>query len=67
MLFRSGRAKSLGNEVDASLVYDYTEDVQFDLTGGIFMPGNFFKDNTDAATKSTDNAVIVTGGVKVAF
>ncbi|HPO45126.1 MAG TPA: alginate export family protein [Spirochaetota bacterium] len=62
-----GRAKSLGNEVDASLVYDYTEDVQFDLTGGIFMPGNFFKDNTDAATKSTDNAVIVTGGVKVAF
>ncbi len=62
-----GRSRSLGNEVDASLVYDYTEDVQFDVTGGIFMPGNFFKDNTDSYTKSTDNAIILTTGVKVAF
>jgi hypothetical protein len=62
-----GRNKNIGDEVDASLVYDYTEDVQFDLTGGIFLPGKFYKDNTDTYTYSHDNAVILTTGVKVAF
>ncbi len=63
----TGRSRSIGNEVDASLVYDYTEDVQFDLTGGIFLPGDFYKDNTDSYTKSDDNAMILTGSVKVTF
>lgn len=62
---RSGR--SIGDEVDASLVYDYTEDVQFDLTGGVFVPGKLFDNNTDVDTKGNDTAVIVTGSVKVAF
>jgi hypothetical protein len=62
---RSGR--HIGQEIDASLVYDYTEDVQFDLSGGVFLPGNLFEDNTNAVTLSDDKAVIVTGGVKVAF
>jgi hypothetical protein len=62
-----GRNRNIGDEVDASLVYDYTEDVQFDLTGGIFLPGKFYKDNTDTYTYSHDNAVILTTGVKVAF
>ena len=59
--------KHIGQEIDTSLVYDYTEDVQFDLSGGIFIPGALFDDNTDAATKGNDNALIVTGGVKVVF
>jgi hypothetical protein len=63
----AGRSKTLGDEFDTSLVYDYTEDVQFDLTGGIFLPGKFYKDSTDTYTYSHDNAIIVTSGVKVAF
>jgi len=30
----------LGDAVDATITYDYTEDVQFGLTGGIFKAGN---------------------------
>ena len=63
----SGRGRSLGDEVDTTLVYDYTEDVQFDLTGGVFVPGSFYDDNRDSFTKSNTCAVIVTSGVKVAF
>ncbi len=62
---RSG--KGIGQEIDGALLYDYTEDVQFDLTGGIFFPGKVFDNNTDSLTKGNDSAVIVTGGVKVVF
>jgi hypothetical protein len=61
------RSRSIGDEVDTTIVYDYTEDVSFDLTGGVFLPGAFYDDNNDGITKSTTPAVIVTGGVKVAF
>lgn len=64
---QTGRNRSLGDEVDTTVVYDYTEDVQFDLTGGVFIPGGFYDDNPDSYTVSTTPAVIVTGGVKVAF
>ncbi|MEK6816946.1 MAG: alginate export family protein, partial [Nanoarchaeota archaeon] len=37
--YRMGDEKYLGQEIDAALVYDYTEDVQFSLLGGVFMPG----------------------------
>ncbi|MDP3786963.1 MAG: alginate export family protein [Candidatus Omnitrophota bacterium] len=62
---RGGR--HIGQEIDTSLVYDYTEDVQFDLSGGLFFPGNLFDDNIDANTKGDNHAIIVTGGVKVVF
>ena len=61
------RGYNLGDEVDTTLLYDYTEDVQFDLTGGIFVPETFYTRNSDSYTKSTDPAIIVTGGVKVTF
>ena len=61
------RSMNLGDEVDTTILYDYTEDVQFDLTGGVFIPETFYKNNGDANTKSITPAVIVTGGVKVAF
>lgn len=58
---------SIGDEVDACLLYDYTEDVQFDLTGGVFLPGKLFDNNSNSLTKSNDIATTVTGSVKVAF
>ena len=39
--------RDLGWEVDASLVYDYTEDVQMGLVSAWFMPGDFFADIND--------------------
>jgi hypothetical protein len=51
----------LGWEWEAGVSYDYTEDVQFGLTGGIFMPGAAFSsDNRDAAKQ-------VMGSMKVTF
>jgi len=43
--------KNLGQEVDLSLAYDYTEDVKLGLTAGFFLPGKtFLKDNNDMAS-----------------
>lgn len=36
--FRLGDGRFVGQEVDLTLTYDYTEDVQFSLLGGIFLP-----------------------------
>ena len=58
---------NLGDEVDATLLYDYTEDVQFNLSGGVFVPETFYKENPDSSTLSTTPAVMVMGGVKVTF
>lgn len=53
--------KSLGQEVDLKLTYDYTEDVQFMLNTGAFMPGDAF----DSQNKKTATQVI--GSMKVTF
>ncbi len=51
----------LGNEVDLGITYDYTEDVQFVLSGGAFMPGGAFeKPNRETAKQ-------VIGSMKVTF
>ncbi len=53
--------KNLGDEVDLSLGYDYTEDVKLGLTAGYFLPGKtFLKDNNELAST-------VIADVKVAF
>nr|MBU1327825.1 alginate export family protein [Candidatus Omnitrophota bacterium] len=53
--------KNLGQEVDLSLGYDYTEDVKLGLTAGYFLPGKtFLKDNNDPATT-------IMADVKVSF
>lgn len=57
--------KDLGQEVDLLLTYDYTEDVQFGLNGGVFMPGAVF--TTSASDPNRENAYQVIGSVKVAF
>ena len=53
--------KDIGYEVDADLMYDYTEDVQLGLSLGWFVPGNFF----DSA--NNENAKQAIAKVGVAF
>lgn len=52
--------KSLGDAVDITAVYDYTEDVQFGLTAGIFLPGAAFNSDDNKATQ-------IIGSMKVTF
>ncbi len=72
-VFRMGKDRFIGQEIDATLTYDYTEDVQFALMGGVFMPGDSINDgyNTTAVDggrwphKSSAQEVI--GSMKVTF
>ncbi|NQT28844.1 MAG: alginate export family protein, partial [Candidatus Omnitrophica bacterium] len=41
----TGNNTEIGSEVDAYGIYDYTEDVQISLTGGLFKPGRIFMDD----------------------
>jgi len=53
--------RSLGNEIDLGVTYDYTEDVQLALSAGVFVPSKAFdKANRNAATQ-------VIGSMKVTF
>ncbi|MBU0548466.1 MAG: alginate export family protein [Candidatus Omnitrophica bacterium] len=52
----------LGDALDLTAVYDYTEDVQFSLTGGLFRAGNAI---TIASDKQVAQQVI--GSMKVTF
>lgn len=50
---------ALGNEIDVSTLYDYTEDVQFGATVGYFIPGSVFSsDNKDAASQAMVNCKV---------
>jgi len=53
--------RDIGNELDASATYDYTEDVQLGIEGGVFMPGRAF------AESNRHNASQAIGKVKVSF
>ena len=53
--------KTLGQEVDLSLGYDYTEDVKLGLTAGFFLPGDAFSNVNDSAAST------VMADVKVSF
>lgn len=53
--------KDLADEIDVLLTYDYTEDVQFALNTGAFLPGAAFDDAND------DIATQVIGSMKVTF
>lgn len=50
-----------GQELDLKASYDYTEDVQFSLLGGVLVPGKAF----DKANR--DNATELIGSMKVTF
>jgi hypothetical protein len=52
----------LGDALDATVTYDYTEDVQFGLTGGIFKSGNAIN-----VTNDSKMAQQIIGSMKVTF
>lgn len=53
--------KFAGQEIDLSATYDYTEDVQFGILGGLVFPGNSF----DKENRNTAGELI--GSMKVTF
>ncbi|MCX5705114.1 MAG: alginate export family protein [Candidatus Omnitrophica bacterium] len=62
----------LGQELDVTFTYDYTEDVQFNLLGAVFVPGNVFSSSDangllTAAPRSNNAANEVIGSMKVTF
>lgn len=48
---------NFGDEVDAYIKYDYTEDVYFKLTGAWFFPGDFFASDNDSLAYSIRGTV----------
>ncbi len=59
--------KFIGQEIDGTIIYDYTEDVQFSLLGGIFLVGKNIR-NIDTADKGQNAASTeVIGSMKVTF
>jgi len=75
--FRMGGKSYLGQEVDATVTYDYTEDVQFSLLGGVFMPSSNINNgyvlsstgNPPAQSQTRHNAPAgeLIGSMKVSF
>jgi len=52
---------NLGNEIDLTMTYDYTEDVVLGLQAGWFMPGDAFNSAND------DDAYALVGSIAVSF
>lgn len=69
--FRMADETYLGQEIDLTLTYDYTEDVQFSLLGGVFLPGKINEGvNAATGTNTTGNRVSATeliGSMRVTF
>ena len=65
----SGRDKHAGDELDVTLTYDYTEDVQFGLVAAWFWPGDYYKDDNpnNAAGSDGDIVTSVCGSCKLTF
>ena len=63
---RPGRSHHAGDEVDVKALYDYTEDVQLNVFGGWFFPGNYY-DQPASSTRGNDLAWTVGAGGAVKF
>ena len=50
-----GSDTEIGQELDGYLTYDYTEDVQFKVAGGVFWPDEAYKSNDSSDDSSQDN------------
>ncbi|MCX5703037.1 MAG: alginate export family protein, partial [Candidatus Omnitrophica bacterium] len=61
--------RHLGQELDAKITYDYTEDVQLGLLAGMFLPGSAFQKGTDEDGTSNNRNIAneVIGSMKVTF
>ena len=60
--FNMGKTSFLGQEIDATVTYDYTEDVQFSLLGGIFLPGKSINEQPQTMSYSAPVAGMPAGG-----
>lgn len=49
--------RHLGQEIDADLTYNYTEDVLFGLSLGVFFPGDAFAETSTVSRKSASQAI----------
>lgn len=65
--FRMTKNPFVGQEVDLNLTYNYTEDVQFSLLGGIFMPGKAINEYDGTNNPNRASATEVIGSMKVTF
>lgn len=52
--------RSLGQELDLGIKYDYTEDVQIGATGAWYFPGDYFGDANDAIAWQLKSSLKVT-------
>lgn len=59
----------MGNEFDAVVTYDYTEDVQFALLGGIFLPNKTIQETQTGTLRQNQSAAAteLIGSMKVTF
>ncbi|MFH0732922.1 MAG: alginate export family protein [Candidatus Omnitrophota bacterium] len=62
-LLAASSDKEIGQELDGYLTYDYTEDVEFKLAGGVFWPDKVY----EAVNSCDDMASKVVSSVKVEF
>jgi hypothetical protein len=51
----------LGQEIDADLTYNYTEDVVFGLNLGVYFPGDAFAETSSVSRKSASQAIAHVG------
>lgn len=67
--YMDDRKRNLGGEIDAKMLYDYTEDVQLSLVTGWFMPGSAFGgvNSVDSTIRNTEDAWAARVGAKVIF
>lgn len=64
---RAGRSEHAGDELDAKVVYDYTEDVQLAAFGGWFFPGDYYDEPARDGDRSNDIAWLTGGSASVKF
>lgn len=66
--FTMSNKANYAHEIDATLMYDYTEDVQFSLLGGILFPTDAINGNRgNFPYRHNANAVELIGSMKVTF
>ena len=74
-VYNTNGNKHMGQALDLTATYDYTEDVQFGLTYGLFVPGKGILDmerlfvpvpGVSVSTKTNDASQII-GSMKVTF
>ena len=66
--FTMGNKANFGHEFDATLTYDYTEDVQMSLLGGIFLPSKAINGNESVYPyRQRTAATELIGSMKVTF